>query len=125
MESKKTFPVKGKILYYLLIGVLAAIFVVCAVKLVTYWTESVQNGSEYDDLAALKGSIAATEPSQSEPSDPGATTPEDTSPSEPTEPTILPDLLPIYELNTDTVGWITVPDTKINYPVLQSPDRPD
>ena len=127
MESKKTSSVKGKILYYLLIGILAAVFVICAIKLVTYWTESAQNGSEYDDLAALKGSIAATEPSQSDPSSPTTPSgdPEDTTPTTPTEPTILPDLLPIYELNTDTVGWITVPDTKINYPVMQTPDRPD
>lgn len=127
MESKKTSFSKGKLLYFLLIGILAVIFIVCAVKLATYWTDSAHNGSEYDDLAALKGSIAATAPSQSEPSSPTAPSgnPEESTPTVPTEPTILPDLLPIYELNTDTVGWITVPDTKINYPVMQTPDRPD
>ena len=127
MESKKASSAKGKILYYLLIGVLAAIFVICAIKLVTYWTESVKAGSQYDDLASIKGSLAATEPSQSESSSPTTPSgnPEDTTPPEPTEPTILPDLLPIYEMNTDTVGWITVPDTKINYPVMQTPDRQD
>ena len=28
-------------------------------------------------------------------------------------------------MNNDLVGWITIPDTKINYPVVQSPDNPD
>ncbi len=127
MESKKTSFLKGKLLYFLLIGVFAVVFLVCAIKLVTYWTESSKASSQYDDLASLRGSIAATEPSQSEPSSPTTPSgvPEDSTPPEPTEPTILADLLPIYELNADTVGWIAVPETKINYPVMQTPDRPD
>ena len=128
MEPKKSSSAKGKLLYYLLIGILAAVFLFCAVMLASYWMESAKNGSEYDDLASIRGSLAATEPSQSKPSNP-STTPSDnlveSTSTEPTEPTILPDLLPIYEMNTDTVGWITVPDTKINYPVMQTPDRPD
>lgn len=38
---------------------------------------------------------------------------------------ILPQYLPIYQRNNDTVGWITIEGTNINYPVVQSPNRKD
>lgn len=31
----------------------------------------------------------------------------------------------LYEQNEDFVGWISIADTKINYPVMQSADNPD
>ena len=30
----------------------------------------------------------------------------------------------LYEINSDTVGWIKIEDTNINYPVMQTKDRP-
>ncbi|MCR5135136.1 MAG: class B sortase [Clostridiales bacterium] len=35
------------------------------------------------------------------------------------------DLSEIYELNHDFIGWIKIEDTKINYPVMQTPDDPE
>ena len=35
---------------------------------------------------------------------------------------ILPELRDIYDLNNDLMGWITIPDTVIDYPVVQSED---
>jgi len=35
---------------------------------------------------------------------------------------ILPELKEIYDLNHDLVGWITIPDTLIDYPVVQRED---
>ena len=35
---------------------------------------------------------------------------------------ILPELKEIYELNHDLVGWITIPDSVIDYPVVQRAD---
>ncbi len=79
----------------------------------------------------------------SEPSEPTGTTPDNsdptspsdpstpTEPSEPTEPsnpvdpTILPEYQALHAMNNHMVGWITIPDTKIDYPVVQSPESPD
>ncbi len=38
---------------------------------------------------------------------------------------ILPEYAEIYLANTDTVGWIRIEDTDINYPVMQTPDDPN
>ena len=39
--------------------------------------------------------------------------------------TILPEYAELYLQNSDMVGWITVADTQINYPVMQSKDEPN
>ena len=41
------------------------------------------------------------------------------------EKTILPQYADLFTQNSDMVGWITVEDTKINYPVMQSRDNPN
>lgn len=53
-------------------------------------------------------------------------------PDESTEPiqltadkTLLTDYSELYFQNTDMVGWITVADININYPVMQSMDNPN
>jgi len=35
---------------------------------------------------------------------------------------MLPELLDIYELNHDLIGWLTIPDTYVDYPVVQTED---
>ena len=35
------------------------------------------------------------------------------------------DLSKLYEQNNDLIGWIEVPGTKINYPVMQTPSDPE
>ena len=39
------------------------------------------------------------------------------------EARILPELKEIYEINRDLVGWLTIPNVEIDYPVVQSADR--
>ena len=33
--------------------------------------------------------------------------------------------LPLYELNQEFFGWVKIPGTKVNYPVMYSPEIPD
>ena len=76
------------------------------------------------------------QPSETQPADPEPTDPTDPEPTEPptssvpTQPphvntTILAEMKPIYDLNKDVVGWVNIPGSKIDYPVLQAKDRPD
>lgn len=53
---------------------------------------------------------------------------EENEPSETVEATqgeavMLPEYAKLYEQNSDIVGWIRIDDTKINYPVMQSPQE--
>ena len=48
-----------------------------------------------------------------------------TEPPEPTEPQMLEEIIPFYEINPDVVGFISIPDTKIHYPVLQRKEDRD
>ena len=137
MERSKKRNRKGKVLYYTLLGIFSAVFLFSSAYLINYWIHSRQASSDYDDLASRLESLRATMPTETAPTttpppttDPStgetvATDPKPTEPPEPTEPQILLEYLPFYEMNSDMVGWITIPDTKVNYPVMQTPDHPD
>jgi sortase B len=104
-----------------------------------YYLESLSSQSSYDSLANLveqgktdipKETILYVPPEVDEgivptevpqgPTDPTSTMEDLNEPS-----VILPEYSGIYLLNSDLVGWINIPDTQINYPVMQSPDRRD
>ena len=51
------------------------------------------------------------------------TTAATTPPTEPRE--ILPRFLELYQKNSDLAGWLTIPGTRIDYPVMYSPDEPE
>lgn len=114
----------GRILYLLAIVVLLAVFCVSAFFVVSYVVDSNTQRAEYNDLASIVESIqsanrdvteASTRPTSDEP---------DQS-TEPTQPSILPEYLPLYETNSDMVGWIKIDGTVVNYPVMQTPSSPD
>ena len=55
-----------------------------------------------------------------------ATVPPTTAAVPPTEPReVLPRLQEQYEKNPDLAGWLTIPGTRIDYPVMYSPDEPE
>ena len=51
------------------------------------------------------------------------TTAANVPPTEPRE--VLPRLQEQYEKNPDLAGWLTIPGTRIDYPVMYSPDEPE
>lgn len=73
---------------------------------------------EFSDLAALVES-PATEPS-------AAAVPEETTaPEESSEPAAeLRDLTELFAQNPDCTGWLCVPGTQIDYPVMFTPEEP-
>ena len=52
--------------------------------------------------------------------EPVETAPPETEPTEPTEPQILYEYRVLHEVNPDVIGWMTIPGTVIDYPVVQS-----
>lgn len=126
MEKKpKKQTLAKKIAYYVLLGFFCLVFIGSAIYVVDYLIRSNEAKIEYDSL--LDQYVPPSRPSIDEltqPTEPTDGT-QSTEPTEPTEPSILPELQVFYDKNQELVGWITVPDTKISYPVLQSPTRPD
>lgn len=124
-----------RFLYVALIVIFAAAFLISAITLGNYFYQSVREQSRYDDLAQLMENAQPSEPpplSEGEPTQPGETQPPPTSPwvqvNDPeTGETVdvLPEFAALYEMNNDIVGWLTIPGTVINYPVMQTRDAPD
>ena len=126
--SSRKSPRRPRAMYFLLLAIFSAVFILSGIYLVHYFVEQRQAASQFDELNQLLSSIQAAQ--TSEPTEPSR-------PTEPTEtqgsteppatesPTMLPEYAAIYEKNNDLVGWINIPDLKIKYPVMQTPDRPD
>lgn len=129
-DQQKPVRRKPSAIYIILIACFALVFLVCAVKLGSYWIGSNRAENEYDELSSIKNSIQNSidqSPGSSEGTSQGGDgqTPNPDSGETPAEKVILPQLAPIYQLNNDMVGWIHVPGTKIDYPVMQTPETPD
>ena len=96
-----------------------ALFLLSAWMLLDYYLASQKQKSQFDELAQIveQNTPATTLPPQTQ-------VPEDTVPDT-TAPEFLPEYTALSELNPDLVGWLQIEDTQINYPVMQTPDRPN
>ncbi len=111
-----------------LLTVFAAVFLVSAGMLGRYFISSYQEQSAFQELSQM---VHSTAPVQPEPEPEGTTVPPETSPyvevlgPDGTPREILREYAAVYRLNRDLAGWLTVPGTKIDYPVMYAPDRKD
>lgn len=82
---------------------------------------SIEPEEESPALPEIKEENEAPEPdadAEQEPAEPSETPEPTPSP----EPEILPQYEALYELNDDMVGWLSIEDTKIDYPVMYTPE---
>ena len=119
---------KSNILYILILVLLVAVFCFSAWQVADYFLESREQKEQFDNLAGLVESIrnSTTEPSggsTGEAGDATEATARETVPG--FSGTLLPEYAVLYAMNQDIVGWISIEDTKINYPVMQTPESPD
>lgn len=92
-------------------GLFAALFLLSGYRLLSWYWDRLESRQEFERVEALLGS--GIDSGISGVADDGA------------EPPILGKYRAVYEVNKDFVGWITIEDTKIDYPVMQSPEAPD
>lgn len=118
-SAQKPFKL-SRLSYYALLAIFSAIVLLCAVYLGHYFFETGSAQKDYDVLASIRDEAIVGSQTQ-RPT--GPTTPNGSI--EPTEPGILPELVPIYELNNDLVGWFEMPDMNAKYPVVQKKDDQD
>lgn len=104
-----------KILYWLVTVLCLAATGISAWTLMDYWKASQETQTQYEELAQIV-TTAATEAS---------TVPPTAETSVPTEPVILPEYRELCDRNPHLVGWIEIPGTVINYPVVQTRWEPE
>lgn len=104
-----------KWIYNALIVLFTATALVSAGLLTAYFLDANKQARRYNDLSALKGAEPRPTVSQDADTDPQAQDPG----------AVLPQFSQLYEMNSDLIGWLSVPGTDINYPVMQTPDEPD
>ena len=99
----------------ILIAVLVAVLGTSTYFIIDHYKEANKQAELYDELADLVDAAAQTD---------AATEPTEQIPySE--EKMLLPELAELYQQNGDLVGWISIADTNINYPVMQSVNEPN
>lgn len=90
----------------------AALLLLSACKLLSWYRDGVQSADEFAAVQQLRGSG-------------GASIGISGSADEGAEPPILEEYRAVYESNSDFIGWVTIEGTQIDYPVMQTPEEPD
>lgn len=125
---------KAPFWYNALLILLTGVFVFSAWYLADYFLGSREQAEAYDDLAAMVEANRPTVPTKPEEQEAPATVPTAENPEETEtlpqeqlhdENGILLEYAPLYAMNPDLAGWIRIEGTKVNYPVMQTPDRTD
>ncbi len=136
-EEKKNKKKRwSKITYYGLLAFFGLVFLCSVIYIADYMIHSAQAGNEYSSLQGqystpsrppVTETTQQTEDPTADTTQSGAATDpaETTGTTEPAEPVILEELLPFYQQNPHLVGWISQPGSKLNYPVVQSPEKPN
>ena len=99
----------------ILVAVFVAVLGASTYFIIEHYKEANKQAELYDELADLVEATVQTD---------SATEPTEQIPySE--EKMLLPELAELYQQNGDLVGWISIADTNINYPVMQSVNEPN
>lgn len=121
-------PVKkkkgGKIMYYALIALCLGVFIYCAIYIANYYADAFQTESGYDHLSDLvNGAQSGEDP---EPTlFPGGSVSMGGQAGSADESRILEKYQKVYAKNNDLVGWLKIPGTEVDYPVVQSKNNKD
>lgn len=142
-----------KYIYWALIALFSIIFIVSAVYVAEYLIDSHKYKNQLSDLQGMhttpqtRPSVSLREPTVNKdplstttpittPTDPvvnpteSVVNPTDpvvnpSNPSVPTKPVMLEELVSLYKLNSDLVGYIYIEGTNVNNPVLQHKEEKD
>lgn len=130
---------RSRIWFVVLLVFFIAVFLVSAYKLITAEQIYKEGTDTYNAIANVAMSKPAPQPEQ--PSQPVQSAPkpvpeqvpaeqeqpevpeEEEEPEIPYVPLLDIDFAALYDMNADTVGWLQMADTDINYPVVQGEDN--
>ncbi|CDZ24881.1 hypothetical protein CCDG5_1783 [[Clostridium] cellulosi] len=104
---KNLIPLKGdsagEVIRKILVIIFAVVFLVSVGHIISYYHEINANKNLNQKLQQQHKAASSTVPSSRASQSNG----------------ILPELVSSYNINKETVGWITIPGTNIDYPVVQ------
>lgn len=115
--------------------ILAAMCLFSAGKLLAQRAAQAEGHTSYENAAILAQAATVPAPTELLPTDPAVTEP---APTQPPEPAWIPapveddpnfdtlasiDLAALREVNPDVVGWIYIPNSMVNYPLMQGEDN--
>ena len=123
-KKLKRLVLPGMMLFF------AAIFLVCAGVLAKRALEDHQQAEQNEHLAELvqQEQAQVQRPPISNPGtyvEPLSAFIEITDPVTGKPISVLREYASVYQLNPDMVGWLNIPNTTLNYPVVQKPDDAD
>ena len=131
---------KHRYLRIVLSVALALVFFFSAYKVVKGYTDAKKEQDTFEELSALvvqntpspvQQTTQEAQPSVSplvEPEESPEEAPPETETEEipaTSEPVVLPQYEALYELNSESFGWLTIEGLEIDYPVMYSPARPE
>ena len=119
-----------KRIYNWLIVFFLLIFLGSGTALCWYFLDSRTQENRYGELSALKPTVVHTLPAQSGDDIPPQTQPETayitvTDPETGKTREILPGFTQLYNLNSDIIGWLSIPAVDVDYPVMHTPEDPE
>ena len=119
----------NKTLRWILIILFSGIFLFSALMVGGYFYNSHKQNNQFQNLADKVNHLRPERPKIPDPTQPPA--PDETLPDTPTEPVEteppgpLPEYIEVSSMNPHMVGWLQLAGTKIDYPVMHTPDDPE
>ena len=113
-----------KWIYNVLLAFFAVVFLGSSAMLVYYFIDGSAQDAAYNALSQMRED-AIKQPATNIPVTDDSPWVTVTDPDTGEGVLILPEFFQLYGLNHDLVGWLTIPGTKIDYPVLQKPEGED
>lgn len=121
-------PKLSKALYVAVLLLLLTAFLISACMLIRYFAESRKSQQTYAHLQALRGDYTRPAPGlptisqESETTSPLVTV---SHPKTGVSVDVLPEHADLFSVNGDLVGWLTIPGTNVDYPVVQRASEQD
>ena len=105
----------------ILLGIFSCTLVISATVLGRYYWTGYKEQGRFDELAQLRPSVSRPDPTASSEAENEYT--EVTDPKTGKTRLILKEFAELFEMNSDMVGWLEIPGTDINYPVMHTPNQ--
>lgn len=112
----------NKWLRIVLMILFSAIFLVSAFMLIQYYSDSQAQSAQFDELSNIVMQERPTRPAIPAPTAPSYSEPAVTEPVETMPPEVLPEYKELSEMNPDMIGWLQLEGTKLDYPVMHTPN---